>query len=312
MAARRRESDEISGLLARVFGQSEAGIALTLLSIFLVFLAVGTYLAWSHFGGYVMSQPSYQIASDSIEVTPQPAWITQTDVKQESIQAGSLSGMNIRQPDLTLRVAQTFSMHPWVYKVRHVSKRHPARVIVDLDYRRPVGMVEVDGKYDGRSTIGYFPVDTEGVILPSSDFSVDAVEQYLLISAGGQAPISQLAGTSWGDDRVIGAATLAGFLQPFTGPMGLRKVVAYRGPQYPTGNADCYFVVLTRSGTAIVWGRAPGREVSSEPVAEQKIERLKDFAKQRGGLDVLEPGQSIDLRRSDRLSVATMPEEFAK
>ena len=187
-------------------------------------------------------------------------------------------------------------------KVVHVSKRYPARVLVELDYRRPVAMVEVTG--------GWLPIDGDAVLLPTSDFSADATTEYIRISAGDSLPNSKLAGTAWGDERVTQAAKLAAYLTPQTHNLGLAKILGYRGPNDFRGRPDYYFVIMTRKNTSVIWGRAPAHEQSGEPVAEQKLARLQQFAAEQGSLDVLDPGQTIDLRHADRLNVAALPDDL--
>ncbi len=297
-----RKNDDIPGLLQRLVGQSESSAVLVGISILLVCLAVGTYTLWSHFGGYVMGQPEYQLTVESLETTPQPAWIATTDVRDEAARSVNLSSLHIRQSDVTLRVAQAFSMHPWVRKVVHVSKRYPARIIVQLDYRQPVAMVEVSN--------GWLPIDAEGVLLPTNDFGPEATRQYMRIAAGESQPVSSVAGTSWGDDRVIEAASVAAYLQPYANELKLREIIAYRGKNDIRGRASYDFLVMTEQDTSIIWGHAPSRERSGEPVAEQKLTRLRQFAAEQGSLDVLQPGQTIDLRNAVRLDVAALPEDL--
>ena len=118
MAAKQQTNDSIPGLLRRLLGESQSSTALFAISIMLVGLAAGTYILWGKFGAYVMGQPEYRLTVESIESTPQPAWIVASDVREESAVSGGLKDLHIRQPDLTLRVAQAFSMHPWGAKSR--------------------------------------------------------------------------------------------------------------------------------------------------------------------------------------------------
>ena len=302
MAASRKPADGIPGLFFRLLGDSESSKTLIAIALMVFGLAVGTYLLWDRFGGYVMGQPQYRLAVESIEMTPQPNWIVKSDVRKESATAASLKDLHIRRTDITLRVAQAFSMHPWVRKVVHVSKRYPARILVELDYRRPVAMVEVTG--------GWLPIDGESVLLPTADFDSDATRNYLKISAGESLPNSSLAGTAWGDDRVSQAALVAAYLQPHRENLNLDRILAYRGPNDIRGNPDYYFVIMTAKNTSVIWGRAPSKEQSGEPFAEQKLSRLQQFAVEQGSLDVLQPGQTIDLRHADRLDVARLPEDL--
>ncbi|MEM7314211.1 MAG: hypothetical protein AAF497_13770 [Planctomycetota bacterium] len=301
--------DDSESLLNRIFGEWEGSRTFLAMCILLAFIAVGGYLLWTNYGPYVLTQKKYELTTESIEITPQPAWITQSNVAAESANAGGLSGLSVRQPDLTVVVSQAFRMHAWVKSVNHVTKRHPARVLVDLTYRQPVAMVEIPYS-ESPTGIGRLPVDIEGVLLPTADFTAQLAKNYLRISAGDTTPASNIAGTAWGDERVHGAAQVAAFLTPHHLNFGLTKITAYRGPQRIQGKNDLYYVLRSREGTTIIWGRAPGDEQAGEPPAEQKLTRLAEYIQQHGSLMVDHPGQTIDLRRADGLQIATLPDEL--
>jgi len=299
MARRKNESPHF---LARLLGASDSALMWILICGFLALLFFGTYFLWGRFGGHILAGKDFQVTSQSMEVTPQPEWIRHSDVASESILSGSLEGLSSRQTDLTVRVAQAFTMHPWIRRVKHVSKRYPAKVFVELEYRQPVAMVEVPG--------GRLPVDTEGVLLPTVDFTAEFANRFPRITAGETNPVSSIAGSQWGDERVHSAAKLAAFLLPYWQRLGLAKIVAYRGPRTVTTETPPYFVLLTKQGTNIIWGHAPTDERSGEPPAEQKLVRLTEFAQQRGSLDVLNQDETIDLRKSGQLKVATLPDDL--
>jgi hypothetical protein len=294
--------DDADTLLTRIFGDWEGSRTFLALCILFAFVVVGGFLLWTNYGPYVLSDRKYELTASAFEATPQPAWIMRSNVSAESVMAGGLTGLSIRKPDLTVVVSQAFRMHPWVKSVNHVTKRHPARVLVDVTYRQPVAMVEVP--------TGRLPVDIEGVLLPPGDFTPELANNYLRVSAGDTTPASNLAGTAWGDDRVHGAAHVAAFLTPHHLNFGLTKITAYRGAQRAKGESDLYYVLRSREGTTIIWGRAPGEEQAGEPVADQKIVRLAEYIQQHGSLMVDHPGQTIDLRRADGLKIATLPDEL--
>ena len=105
-------------------------------------------------------------------------------MKADVIADGGLKELNLLDPQVTVRVAQAFATHSWVKTVRRVRKHHPARIQVDLEYRRPAAMVEVD--LAGEK--GLLPVDETGVLLPPSDFSPDQAKEYPRIGIGHTTP----------------------------------------------------------------------------------------------------------------------------
>ncbi len=311
MARREKRKDRSGGFLTRFLGEWDGNPSLVLVGVVLMFVMVASLVLWSRFGPHIMASGGYQLNEQSFEVTSQPPWIVASDVKGESIVTGSLAQLNLRQKDVTVRVGQAFSMHPWVKKVNHVTKRYPSRILVDLEYRQPVAMVEVSMVHNGQKQPGRLPIDGEGVLLPTVDFTAATADQYLRISAGETTPVSTMSGTAWGDDRVHEAARVAGFLLPYQQQLGIFKIIAYRGPTDGTGAVSNYFVLRARQGASVIWGRAPGLERSGEPQAEQKMARLCEYAGQHGGLVTEHPGQTIDVRRADGLQVASLSEELS-
>lgn len=298
-----RYKEEPPGLLARLLGATDRGVTWVLICGFLCVLFIATYFLWGRFGNRLLSGWDYQITADSIEVSPpQPEWIQSSNVSGESIVSGSLVGMNSRQKDLTVRVGEAYRMHPWVRQVKHCTKRYPAKIHVELEYRKPVAMVEVQG--------GRLPIDIDGVLLPTVDFTADTANLFPRITAGATVPVSTIAGSAWGDDRVHGGAGVAAFLLPYWNQLKLERIIAYRDPNSSINQSPPYFVLRTTHGTNVIWGHAPHKEISGEPPAQQKLVRLSEFAQQRGGLDVIEPNETIDLRNTGALKVATLPDDI--
>ena len=87
--------------------------------------------------------PDYRIGPEQVEITPQPPWIQQSDIRAEVFRNPTLDGpLSIMDDDLAERIANAFARHPWVAKVERVTKQYGS-VKVELVYRKPVCMVEV-------------------------------------------------------------------------------------------------------------------------------------------------------------------------
>ena len=100
-----------------------------------------------------------------------------------------------------LQVKQAFGVQPWIKRVKFVNKRFPATVEVEVEYRRPIAMVEVPaGMFEDFDEPGLLPVDVDGCLLP-----VELTEQeaaiYPWISGINTSP-SGPPGNPWGDERV--------------------------------------------------------------------------------------------------------------
>lgn len=271
-------------LLVWLFGPARGA---TLAVLMIAAFVAAAWIGWQRVRDRVLSSPDYLVGPDQVEITPLPPWIHH-DIRADVFRDASLDGpLSILDDALVDRMASAFALHPWVAKVRRVSKQHPARVVVELDYRQPVLMVT--------SRAGMIPVDLYGTVLPAGDFSAVEAAGYPRL-VGVDTPPLGTVGQPWGDARVAGAAIIAYLLAAQWGPLGLAEI----HPSEPAGGrwSDCAFFLTTRAGTKIRWGKAPLGNRSDEPSAEAKIARLEQFVRQHGSLDAAPPGAApLDLSR---------------
>ena len=295
---RERDKERTGGRLATLwqrytdpckssFGQ------IALVAAFFVLTGLLAIYLWGRFSQRILAGKDYIVTAENIQIPQLPPWI-RTDLKSEAIVSGSLENLNVRQEDLSPRVAAAFKMHPWVAEVRRVTKRYPAQVIVDLDYRRPIAMVEVDQ--------GLYPVDRQGTLLPTAGFTAEEAIQFPRIIADEATP-NGTPGTAWGDPRIHGGAKIAQLLEKSWKRLQLVSITAHRDHHMSTVAAT--YELETVQQTTILWGHAPGEEERGEPRGERKVQRLLGFIAKHGSLDAVSPGEVIDLRQSDKLSVAS-------
>jgi hypothetical protein len=183
-------------------------------------------------------------------------------------------------------------MHTWVEEVRRVSKQHPARVEVELVYRQPVAMVEV--VISGQD--GLLPIDVNGTLLPPGDFSAEQARDYLRISLPDAMPAGSL-GTPWGDPRVHGAARIAAVLREHWKELGLYRVALLPPDGMSSSAEEPRYMLSTRQGTKIVWGRAPeAGNAADTKAALSKVAHLLAWVESHGPLDSAEQDDGeIDL-----------------
>lgn len=258
------------------------GVPLVILTI--VAFAALWYTAWREVGQKVLSQEPYWLTWEDVEITPPPEWI-EGDIREEIFDYVTLDGpLSIMNQELTARIANAFSLHPWVATVHRVRKCHPAHVRVELEYRRPVCVVQAPDEL--------LPVDEQGVLLPS--VSDEKARAYPRIEGVDTVPIGG-EGTRWGDARVSGGAKIAAALGPAWQRLGLARIVP--AGLVAVSRADQYsFEIFTSKGTRIVWGRAPGLERLDEALAADKLSWLLEYCQQHGSLDG-PPPQMLDVRR---------------
>jgi hypothetical protein len=166
---------------------------------------------WKRVGPQLVQRSEFQLTEQSLIVSPQPEWIhPKTNIKADVIRDGSLRNVNLLDPQSAVKIADAFKLHAWVKRVVRVQKQAPAQVVVELEYRRPVALVEV--VYN--NVLSYEPVDAEAVVLPEDLFHHDEKQlaNYLRITSDYSMPTGSL-GTPWGDDRITGAAHIAALLQ---------------------------------------------------------------------------------------------------
>lgn len=266
----------------------------------LVVLLFGAWcLAWLKVSDRIFSSDEHVVGPQQVEIlTPLPEWI-HTDVRSEAFRHASLEGpLSIMDDRLTERIASAFSLNPWVAEVLQVRKFPPARVEVELVYRRPVCMVEA---FDD-----LLPVDAHGVLLPygSDDFSSIEKSRYPRLVGITTAPVGTV-GECWSDVRVVGGAEIAAALGEVWGELKLQQIV----PSAPlaTGVAEePTYTLITRGGTRISWGRSPGTDVPGELPAAEKIARLRRYIQQYGTLEGADGPQELNLF-SPRISSRSNP-----
>jgi hypothetical protein len=254
------------------------------------------YLVWLRVGQRVLSSDQYLVGPEQVEITPLPEWI-HTDLRSEVFRNASLDGpLSVMDDQLTQRVANAFSLSPWVAQVVRVTKHYPARVRVQLVYRRPVCMVAVRGDQlsaDAQGTL--LPVDAEGVLLPygPDDFSAVEKSRYPRLLGVDTPPVGTV-GECWGDVRVIGGAEIAAALAEAWDELNLQQIV----PSAPlaTGAAEePTYTLVTRRGTRILWGRAPGTKTPGELPVADKLARLRKYAEEHGSLEGAGGPQELDV-----------------
>lgn len=287
------------GPLARIASRLGGRIStfVTLLILIALF-ALAFSVAWKRWGGVVSNHPKFVLDDERLQITAQPDWI-KGDVKRDVMRDGSLGDLRVLDPQVTVRVARAFGLHTWVSDVKRVRKEHPGRVFVDLEYRRPVAMVEV--LTQGQR--GLLPVDRKGVLLPPQDFTAEETREYIRIAVGDTLPVGPV-GTPWGDDRVTGAAHIAGDIGERWKGLELTRVSVR--PNEAGGRRrpdELIYDVFTRQGSRIVWGHSGGFERATEATSAEKVDRLVRFFADR----TLRTGETLDIDVQGKSGLTVSP-----
>ena len=262
------------------------GRTFTLLVVLVVLTLVAWYFVWQEVKSHVLNSSEYTVTLEQVHITPLPPWI-HADVRADVFRNASLDPpLSILDDELPQRISNAFVMHPWVAKVNRVVKRPPAQIDVDLVYRRPICMVEVPGDL--------LPVDIEGVLLPSGDFSPIEKQAYPCLAGIDSRPLGPV-GQRWGDGRIVDGAEIAAALESSWKQLRLFRIqpcprLAPAVPGEPT------YELFTRAGTRIYWGLAPSSKATGELTTAERVARLQRYAAEHGSLDGHEGPQTLDVR----------------
>lgn len=234
------------------------------------------YWGWQQVHGDVLTSPAYMLSPDQIIVTNRPDWMS-FDIREKVFHNASLrQTLSIMDPDLNEQITAAFSLQPWVAKVNRVTKQYPARVIVDLEYRHPVCVVNTCDQL--------IPVDVEGVVLPVWDIPPSEIARYPRVECPDLSTPRGPVGEPWGDPRVVGAARIAEALGDRWRNYRLRQIEVV-----PTTDQNqmegTVFRMRTHSHSSIIWGRAPGMEVPGEAETAEKLAYLDAEVRKYGNLE---------------------------
>lgn len=245
---------------------------LLIFPVLILFGAVGS-VCWYLVRDDIDRRSEYKLTADQITISPPPPWVPENFV-ETVLHSSGLTDFSLLDSNLKQRLFQAFGVYPWIEAVRNVEIRFPSGADVRLVYREPVAMVLLESQ-------GFFPVDRNGVLLPTDYFINVAPErqsEFLRIVGVRSMPFGA-AGESWNDPMVHEAAKLAETLADMATEWDLEEI----RPVSKTLSNDQRIVLhlRTRRKTEIVWG-----VFEPDPaVNDTKKQRLRKWAEQYGSLD---------------------------
>ncbi len=214
------------------------------LLVFAMFVGVGVF-GWFAVRSSLPERTEYRLSPEMVRVSEAPPWVP-TDFTEAVLRSAGLLSASLLDAALPEKLAKAFAADSWVESVVRVEIRFPSGAEIDVVYRRPVAVVEVEQ--------GLLPVDANGVLLRTDYFIEVAPEKkndYLRVSGIRSTPLGGV-GTAWGDPLVHASAQLAAFLEDVAAELELTTIlpVVEKSPQ---GNRTI-FRLRTSSGTEILWG----------------------------------------------------------
>ena len=242
----------------------------------------------------------YVVKMDDIRITQPPAHVPADFVSRVFFRAQLPGELSLLDDATLLKVADAFIADPWVSDIRRVKKDYPSFIQLDIVYRQPAAMVRIGD--------GLYPIDEEGVLLPSRDFTRDEALQFPIISNVRSVP-SGTDGMPWGDPGVVGAARLARAFnntdqpgEPTWSRFDLAEIRVPRRQAADESMDDMVFELVTHGGSRIVWGRAPGIAHPAELTVEQKIARLDSYIASYGSFEDRNGACELDIRHWHEIS----------
>ena len=205
------------------------------------------------------------VSADQVELVGAPGWMDPKLHEQLQAQvADAVMDDPLNRRGLALSV-ELLQENPWVETVTQVRRRGEGHIRVEATYRMPAAVIA------GRH--GYHVVDRAGVLLEQNiDRAATRFSQLPLVTGVSAGPPAH-PGDVWDGTDIDAALTLEETLR--------REPYADQITAYDVSHRDLngrLWLVLYTNGPAVVWGLAPGRELSVEPEAPVKLGALRDWA----------------------------------
>lgn len=259
------------------------------------------YLGWFYYGAEHLDKALYSLKQENLTVTQQPDWI-QSNVVEDVFRNANLNNISLLSQNANAIVAQAFETNHWIKSTNRVTKATGGKVVVDVTYRRPVAMVwyEPDPNMPAVDGVqrkpGFFPVDDDGVVLPTTDFqNLDGneISNYFVLWAAGARPAGD-AGMAFGDVRITEALQLCKFLYDDRQALGI-KGISITQENRSSSSSPWIMVLHTIDDLSIIWGHAPSVQAPSEPSPKNKRDFLFAWLENARKTN---SRASVDLRKS--------------
>jgi hypothetical protein len=252
-------------------------------------LGWGLQAVWNAVEPKIIHREPYLLTAERITMTPQPEWIA-SDIRAEVIRNSSLDQrLSILDQAFMEVVQDAFALHPWIASVDKIAKQYPAGVHVDVTFRKPVAVVELASE-EGMLLV---PLDANAVVLPIVDVP-EIRKRYMprIQNIVDRPPVGQ----KWDSPRVAGAVDLAVRLADQWESLFLVDILPSTRPEILEEHRFFVYDLMTRGGTRVVWGAAPGISPPGEADFATKLERLKRCVSEHGPLDTVQSPAIVDVR----------------
>ena len=258
---------------------------------------------WERHQDTIVNFEEFRLTQEKINLTPQPQW-SKLDLREMVLDQFDGKPVSILDTELVSRTAGIMKQVGFIEQINSIEKSK-AGLNIDVIYRQPVALVELStvtmkDKWpaDQMEKTVLLPVDRNGVLMPES------VGDNLSLPWIAVLFPTQFKGTwdQWPDERIHDAAAISfAFKRPLS-ELGIQRITTNQVD--PTGSISNPkpFELYSGSGTRIVWGNAPGKEVESEADALRKIRAIESVVTKYGLLNEVDLGR-IDVRSGKAISI---------
>ncbi len=244
-------------------------------------LLLAGYLGWRFYGAKALDTTYYALKQENIHISDKPTWL-RSDVVSEVFEQSRLERMSLLDDQTTAVIAKAFDTHPWVKKTQRVHRMAGGQIMINAEFRQPVAMVHCESEPNATSGAmdqeSFLPVDAEGVLLPTKDFSQEDIPNYMLIYAQNiRVSDYPRVGMIIADTQITEAILLCRFLGQHRAPALSKLSSVYVYPNIAGSKSRWKLELTTKGGPRIMWGSAPTHESNSEPTANTKLKRLVEL-----------------------------------
>jgi hypothetical protein len=217
-------------------------------------------------------QDTYQINLAPLEVLNKPDWCPDSYFEQTIRTSIQMKGkFSLFDKKLFNYLLEQYNANPWIARVESIEKQFPDNLIVKLEIRRPLAVVEIK-KWNNRNF--YYLVDHEAVRLPGEYYTIPSLSMPLPIIVGVKNS-PPLPGEKWHDPGLSNALSVAGVLKQYQvyARLDISSIdITNIGGRINKKESE--IVLFTKNKTRIEWGRSADSNNLFEPSSAEKIKNL--------------------------------------
>ncbi len=248
------------------------GVVLLLFFVLIVFFKERESLVFE-------SWSVYRLKQDQIVVNPPPGWVAGDPAAMIFANFAQNGQIALLDDSLIQKIRNQLESIPWIGRVVQIRRRYPAGLVLELEYREPVCLVEVTTP---RQASSYFLIGKGREVLdaPDAEKAKRLAAQFVSVQISQYLVQDRNVCT---DSRIIGVLFLIEQLGERIANYGIRSIQT-------TPITEGYAFVLVTDANRFTWGTCP--PLDDPELAEtrlktmrRKLDQLDTIVKQYGSLN---------------------------